>query len=329
MQVQHRLDQRQAEPGPFVLPAMRALQLPERAERLRDIVVRHADAGVHDGERERAIRLEPRGHRDVAAFGRELDGIGQEIHQHLTDAALVRKQERNVLRHVHADREFVLDRQILHQGDRVPDDLGDVAHVLAQLIGPGFDLGHVENVVDQLQQVLAAAVDVAGVVAIAGFVDRAEQLVLDDLGEADDGVERRPQLVAHVGEKHRLGAVGVFRLQLGGDQVLLHALAFGDVGDDADQVAFAARHLDHRFAREQPVFHAVGAGQRLLGLVRRASGEDLAVNLLEEGCLLARDDVVVGEADQRIVQPAYKLVERLVGEHEAQLLVLHKHGALN
>ena len=110
--------------------------------------------------------------------------------------------------------QLVLDREIAHQSDRVADHLGDVAHILAQLIGPGLDLGHVENVVDELEQMLAAVVDVAGIVAVARFVDGAQQLVLDDLGKADDGVQRRPQLVAHVGEEHRLGAVGVFRRSL-------------------------------------------------------------------------------------------------------------------
>ena len=33
---------------------------------------------------------------------------------------------------------------------------------------------------------------------------------LHDFGEADDGVERRAQLVAHIGEEFRLGLVGFF-----------------------------------------------------------------------------------------------------------------------
>jgi len=176
---------------------------------------------------------------------------------------------------------------------------------------------------------LAAVVDVACIVAVARLVDRAQQLVPDDLGKADDGVQWRPQLVAHVGEERRLGAVGVFRPQLGGHQILLHALALGDVGGDADHVALAAAHRDRRLAREQPELRAVGAGQHLLALVRRVGGEHLAVGFLEDGGLLRRHDVVIGEADQRVVRPAEQLAERLVEKSEAQLLVLDEDRTLD
>src|SRR3546814_2004581 len=72
----------------------------------------------------------------------------------------------------------------------------------------GLDLRQVEDVVDQAQQVRAAVVDVDGVLAVPLIAHRAEQLVLDDLGEPDDGVQRRAQLVAHVGKEVGLGATG-------------------------------------------------------------------------------------------------------------------------
>ena len=74
----------------------------------------------------------------------------------------------------------------------------------------GLDLRHVEDVVDDVEQVLAALVDVLAVVAVLVAADRAEHLRLHDLGEADDGVERRAQLVAHIGEEARLRLVGLF-----------------------------------------------------------------------------------------------------------------------
>ena len=39
---------------------------------------------------------------------------------------------------------------------------------------------------------------------------RPENLALHHLGEAEDGVERRPQLMAHLREEARLGDVGGF-----------------------------------------------------------------------------------------------------------------------
>ena len=66
---------------------------------------------------------------------------------------------------------------------------------------PGLDLGEVEDVVDQGEQVPARA---------EHAVERLEVLLQclrilpQHLGDADDGVERRAQLVAHVGEELRL-----------------------------------------------------------------------------------------------------------------------------
>ena len=58
----------------------------------------------------------------------------------------------------------------------------------------GFHLGQVEDVVDQGEQVLAAAEDVADEPSL--FIGHlAHQAVLEHLGKADDGIERRPQLV--------------------------------------------------------------------------------------------------------------------------------------
>jgi hypothetical protein len=57
------------------------------------------------------------------------------------------------------------------------------------------------------QQVVAGAVDDAQVALL--LVEHAGRLA-HDLREADDGVERRAQLVAHVGQENALGAVGRF-----------------------------------------------------------------------------------------------------------------------
>ena len=65
----------------------------------------------------------------------------------------------------------------------------------------GLDLRHVEHVVDDVEQVFAAAVNVAAVLDILVGAERAEHSRFHDLGETDDGIQRRAQLVAHVGEK--------------------------------------------------------------------------------------------------------------------------------
>ena len=55
------------------------------------------------------------------------------------------------------------------------------------------------------KQVLAAAVDDVQVLALLGGQGI---VALHQLGEPDDGVDRRPDLVGHVGQERALGAVG-------------------------------------------------------------------------------------------------------------------------
>ncbi len=74
----------------------------------------------------------------------------------------------------------------------------------------GLDLRHVENVVDDVEQILAALADVARIFGVFRRAERPEHRRFHDLGEADDGVERGAQLMAHVGQELRLGLVGVF-----------------------------------------------------------------------------------------------------------------------
>ena len=85
-----------------------------------------------------------------------------------------------------------------------------------------------------LQQVLAAFMDEPRIVAVARFAERAEQLAVENLGEADHGVERRAQLVAHIGEELRLGAACALGLVAGAQELGLLRLALGDVARDRD-----------------------------------------------------------------------------------------------
>src|SRR4029453_16180501 len=65
---------------------------------------------------------------------------------------------------------------------------------------PRFNLGKVEDVVDEGQQMLAGRVDVFQVLVLL-IVQLPEHALRQDLGEPDDRVERRAQLVRHVGEE--------------------------------------------------------------------------------------------------------------------------------
>ena len=109
-----------------------------------------------------------------------------------------------------------------------------------QLEPAGLDLGKVEDLVDDDEQRLARAPDRIGKKALLF-----RKLGLGKkLGHADDAVHGGAQLVAHIGEKDRLGPVCV----LGGTaclpEALLMADRFGDVERKADHVAVGAALID-------------------------------------------------------------------------------------
>ena len=123
-----------------------------------------------------------------------------------------------------------------------------------------LDLRHIEDVVDDVQQVLAAFMDEPCIVAVARFAERAKQLAVDDLGEADHGVEWGAQLMAHIGEELRLGAAGALGLVTGAQDLGLLRLPIGDVSRDSDNAGSIedaalrglhrpAPHLDPDIAR--------------------------------------------------------------------------------
>ena len=81
-----------------------------------------------------------------------------------------------------------------------PLDDGDRVDVLGLDRGPlGVEPGEVEDVVQRVEQALAAGVDGLGVLAeVVG------DLGPEDVGEPEHGRQRRPDLVAHVGQDRRL-----------------------------------------------------------------------------------------------------------------------------
>ena len=102
------------------------------------------------------------------------------------------------------------------------------------------------------EQVLGAAVDVGGVLLVGRRAHRPVDGERHHVREADDGVERRAQLVAHVGEELGLGAAGLLGRFLGRQD---RALALAEVGDVAGGAAIAemgaAVGIEHRHGADQ------------------------------------------------------------------------------
>src|SRR3546814_4460865 len=70
-----------------------------------------------------------------------------------------------------------------------------------------------------------------------------EELVLQHFGEADEGVERRAQLVGDVGDEFRLQAIGSFQRLVALDQGALDAQRVGHVDIAEQPAAVRQRYL--------------------------------------------------------------------------------------
>ena len=144
----------------------------------------------------------------------ELERVGQQVLQHLPQALRVGVQRG---RYVGGDggreRQALFLCQRAQRVDQGLQGLGQ-RHRFHRHGGlAGLDLGQVEDVVDQGQQVVARCVDGLRVLHLVG-AQVARLVVCQQLGQDQGGVERRAQLVAHVGQELALVLAG--QLQFAG-----------------------------------------------------------------------------------------------------------------
>ena len=215
-QLYHALRDGHAQTRAAVAAGGGGVLLAEGVKDVGQVLFAHADAGIPDDEPEGGhvvvagplLDQKPHG----AALRREFHGVAQDVDHHLLEL------------HGVADVGFVdraLDLAVVLQAlvPALADDdgvdllqgLGEGELLLPDGHAPGLDAAHVQDVVDDPQQVVGGGADLFQIlldpVAGAGVVH-------GDVVEPDDGVHGGADLVAHVGEKGRLGLVGL----LGGGQ---------------------------------------------------------------------------------------------------------------
>ena len=101
-----------------------------------------------------------------------------------------------------------------------------------------LDLGEIEHVVDQAQQRLARLSNRIDGIALLG-VERAQA---QQFQQADHGIHRGADFVAHDGQEGALGLAAGFGGVAGRAQFVLGALAFGDIGIDRHEAAIGQGH---------------------------------------------------------------------------------------
>ena len=201
---------RHAEAGPLD-PRDRGRFFPrERIEDRFGKLLAHADAVVPAAELECGIAGFRHGflhdpQRDRAARPRVFDGVGDQIEPHLIEAQLVAVHE--LVPDVHrVDEEIVLfglDVRVHDVPERV-EDVRQRLHFLVQDHLAGFDAAHVQHVVDQREEMFRGTRVGRQILLNAfGFVD----VACREPGEPDDRVHRRADVVGHIAQERRFGAV--------------------------------------------------------------------------------------------------------------------------
>ena len=188
--------------GTGVVPA----DLSELLEDGRLVLGRDSDPRVGDGDGEHAFGR-PRGEANPAALRGELHGVGQEVQQDLLHLPLVGDHVLEPLVHGLAERDPVPGCPLPHQGQGIVQGGGQMEPIELQLEPSGLHLGQVEDVVDQGEEMPARGQDVLQVLGLL-LVHLPKHPLGQDLREAEDGVQRGPELVGHVGEELGLVAAG-------------------------------------------------------------------------------------------------------------------------
>ena len=93
-----------------------------------------------------------------------------------------------------AQADLMLERTLTHQREAVLQGFADDELRPVQDHLTGLDLRQVENVVDEFEQMFAGAPDVAQVVVLT-LVELSNHAFQEHFGKADDGVQRRTELV--------------------------------------------------------------------------------------------------------------------------------------
>ena len=122
------------------------------------------------------------------------------------------------------------------QLDHLFDHAGKVEGPRLEIEAAGFDLGEIENFLDQREQRLAGGLHGLGI----GGLFRRQRRIEQEIRHAENAVERRADFVADHGEEARLGAIGVFGLVARLAQHVLGMHPVGDVAADALDFGLAA-----------------------------------------------------------------------------------------
>ena len=210
MEIDDPLRQREAEPGALRARPRRATAPLERLEDAVLLLLGDADARVPHADL-RPVAGPPGLDRHRPSVGRELHRIGEQVQDHLLELAFIGLRHAEARLDVARERDRVAGGALANHRDAVLDQVRQEDRFEVDLHLARLDLRQIENLVDQLEQMAPRVADVTDVLVLS-LVELAEHPIEQDIREADDRVQRRPQLVRHAGEELRLVPAGHLHL---------------------------------------------------------------------------------------------------------------------
>src|SRR5262249_18806614 len=197
---------RDSEPEPRSPEALSGggIGLAELLEQLCLLLRGHPDAGVGDGELDEVAALALFACRklDLARFG-ELTRIAQQVQKYLPQPHGVHRQCAEVLLDFNDEAVLVLLGKLSRGADDLVDQRCELHGLWIEFEFSGLDLRQVEHLVDEAKKVSPSAVHALQRL-LRLFRAEARRIFYHHLGQSDDGVERRAQLMAHAGDELRL-----------------------------------------------------------------------------------------------------------------------------
>ena len=228
----HQLHQafgnRHAQSCTAVLVCRRGILLAERVKNFRQVLFAHADACIADDKTQCGVSFKPRhilyNEAHLSARRRELHRITQNIDQHLPQFHIVADV---IIIDISYDAAFVIQPLVpalaADHGVDLFQGLGEVKLLLPDHHAPRLDAGHIQDIVDNTQQMMGGRADLfQRLPGLRGKI----RIVQGNIVQADDGVHGRTDLVAHAGKERRFSPVRLFRCsqrviqRLGGFHIL-------------------------------------------------------------------------------------------------------------
>ena len=139
--------------------------LPKFLENCWLILKSDADARISDRYFHRTIALSGVD-SDPSSLGSELDRVGKQIEQNLFDLTLVAEEIAKPFVEIDIECNAMPGRALAYEGARVVDRQGKIERGQLQFHAPRFDLGQIEDFIDQRKQMPARGENIVGILGL-------------------------------------------------------------------------------------------------------------------------------------------------------------------